>query len=74
MTIMDYRLDEDARDLAAHAAIEANVKALRIAFGFSRREALERLVAFAENDEESPVYALKPARRSRKRRLEAVGA
>lgn len=74
MTISDHTLDPDTLDLAAHAAIEANVKAMRIAFGFSRREALERLVAFAENDEESPVYALKPARRPRKRRLEAVGA
>lgn len=44
-------VDEDARDLAIHASIEHLVTTMCRVNGFSRREALDRLEAFIENDE-----------------------
>ena len=62
---------DDERDLRMHAATEAHIKALRITWGLSRKQALEHLVAFAENDEEAPVFCVTAAqpRRRRSRKL-----
>lgn len=68
MTIMDYSLVDDERVELMHLATEAHVKALRITWGVSRKAALEHLIAFAENDEESPAFTTasgKPRKRSR---------
>ena len=49
--------ENDRLDLSVHAAIDHLVVKLMKTNRFSRKEALTRLVAFAENDEEAPVFA-----------------
>lgn len=63
-------MSEDERDLRMHSATEIHIKALRITWGLTRKQVLEHLVAFCENDEEAAVYACVPAKpRKRSRRV-----
>lgn len=59
-------IDEDARDIGIHDSIELLVGKIMQANGFTRKQALERFVAFAENDEEAVRF--QPAPRPRRRR------
>lgn len=54
--------DEDARDLAIHETLENVVQAMMYANGWNRKQALERLVGFCENDCESPVFISRPGK------------
>lgn len=53
--------DDDARDLAIHNAIEAFTTKLAKANGFTRIEALDRMLAFIENDDEGETLVARPA-------------
>lgn len=74
MTLIDHSISEDQVADLMHIETEAHIKRLRIAFGRSRKQVMEHLVCFAENDEEAPVFpqrqasraSAKPAARSRR--------
>ncbi len=62
---------DDSRDLAITAAIDQLVTRIMRANNFTRKEALERLVAFAENDDEAPLTPVAPIKLSKRRRSKA---
>lgn len=67
-------IDEDARDLAIHESIDNLVNAMMFANGWTRTQALSRIVGYLENDEDSPAFttnAGKPRKRPRKVNAEA---
>ncbi len=71
---MTYAHIDDETVELMHVATEAHIKALRITWGISRQAALEHLVAFSENDPESPVFTTasgKARKRPRKMQAEA---
>lgn len=73
MTIIDHSISEDQVADLMHIETEAHIKRLRIAFGRSRKQVLEHLVCFAENDEEAPAFTVAPGK-PRKRRARAEAA
>jgi len=69
--------DTDERDTLIHGAIDQLAHKISSTFGLTWRETLERLVAFAENDETAPCFttaAGKPRKRPRKPQPEAHAA
>jgi hypothetical protein len=70
MTVQDFTRSDDERAAMMHGATDDHVKALMITWGMSRKAALEHLIAFAENDEESPAFTTR-AGPPRKRRVRA---
>lgn len=68
--------ENDRRDLAITAALDALACKIMRANKFSRQEVLSRFAAFAENDEEAPVTPvapidLKPPRKRARKAMEA---
>lgn len=69
--------ETDERDALIHVAFDNLARKIGATFGLSWRETLERMVAFAENDEQAPCFttaAGKPRRRPRKLHAEAHAA
>lgn len=74
MTLIDHSISEDQVADLMHIETEMHIKRLRIAFGLSRKQVLEHLVCFSENDEEAPAFTTapgKPRRRARRANAEA---